>query len=443
VILLSCFFLVIALCESSQAQDVNARFPDPATVNADYPDDVQRYAAFSILNDALMADAPKPMSSANYQKSSAYMATYNAIDGQHMMAGIQSQAYKAWAAQRDKKIDDFTFRRSVLEKYQLTSLQPIARPPPPTYAAPPSGDVQIPGQIYRAPAAPGHQLFLYAMPLALVSWAGMVVAPWLLMCRSGTKSRFAKPPLLEKIDGLPQLPESLQVIELPGVRYFAKTFTGLLLNKETTVRSSSFTTTTPERIETIGNTIHRTPGETTTSYFSSRTDSLRMRTPDGRESTWTLTGNSGDRVFNGQILSGIAHPVKNDFFEFVLVYNHNTSEFVRVEEGLTNAHRAGWITGWLAQPVSVLVGTPGFAIVIGYFLTEPPPIIQIGWDMSGVILLLMAGFCSLTVAFFLVNALKARLVNRRSARLLAQYGPPFRQYLDQLTPVLKQRFGIR
>jgi hypothetical protein len=63
--------------------------------------------------------------------------------------------------------------------------------------------------------------------------------------------------------------------------------------------------------------------------------------------------------------------------------------------------------------------------------------------MSGVILLLMAGFCSLTVAFFLVNALKARLVNRRSARLLAQYGPPFRQYLDQLTPVLKQRFGIR
>jgi hypothetical protein len=191
VILLSCFFLVIALCESSQAQDVNARFPDPATVNADYPDDVQRYAAFSILNDALMADAPKPMSSANYQKSSAYMATYNAIDGQHMMAGIQSQAYKAWAAQRDKKIDDFTFRRSVLEKYQLTSLQPIARPPPPTYAAPPSGDVQIPGQIYRAPAAPGHQLFLYAMPLALVSWAGMVVAPWRQTSAFGENRRLA------------------------------------------------------------------------------------------------------------------------------------------------------------------------------------------------------------------------------------------------------------
>jgi hypothetical protein len=435
--------LLIALSASAQNQDVNSLFPDPARVTADYPDEVDRYAAFSTLYDTLMADAPKPMSSANYQKSSTYMATYNAIDSQHMMAGIQSQAYKDWAAQRDKKIDDFTFRRSVLERYELTALQPIARPPPPTYTAPPAGDVQIPGQTYRPPADPVHRLLLYAMPLAILSWAGMFMLPWLMMCRSGIKSRFTTPPAQEKIDGLAQPPESLRVIQLPGVRYYTKTFSGLLLNKETTVYTSAITTTTPERVENIGNMTYRTPGQTTTSYSRRRVDTLRIRTPDGHESTWTLTGNSGDRIFNGQILTGIARPVKADFSEFVLVYNHNTAEFVRVEEGLSSAHRPGWIMGWLAQPVSVLAGTPGFAIVIGYLLTFPPPVIQIRWDMSGVILLLMGGFCSLTVAFFLVLGLKARLVNRRSAQLLARYGPQFRQYLDQLTPGLKQLFGIR
>ena len=443
VLCLTGLVLMVAISASAQNQDVNSRFPDPARVTADYPDEVERYAAFSTLNDALMADAPKPVSAAVYQKSSIYMATYNAMDSQHMMAGIQSQAYRDWAAQRDKKIDDFAFRRSVLEKYQLTALKPIARPPPPTYTTPPSGEVQIPSQAYRPPADPAHRLFWSAMPLAILSWAAMVVVPWLLICRSGIKSRFTAPPALEKIDGLPQLPEPVRVIQLPGVRYYAITFSGLLLGKETTVYSAATTSTAPDRVETIGGMTYRTPGQTTTSYFSKRLDTLRIRTPDGRESTWTLTGNSGDRIFIGQILTGIARPVKTDFSEFVLVYNHNTAEFVRVEEGLTNAHRPGWIMGWLAQPVSILLGTPGFAIVIGYFLTFPPPVIVIRWDMSGVILLLMAGFCSLTFAFFLTLGLKARLINRRNAQLFARYGPQFRQYLDQLTPGLKQRFGVR
>src|SRR5208282_2271092 len=103
---------------------------------------------------------------------------------------------------------------------------------------PPPGDIQIPGQTYRPPADPVHRLMLEAMPLAILSWAAMVVLPWLLTCRSGVKSRFTAPPALEKIDGLPQLPESLRVIQLPGVRYYAKTFSGLLLGKETTVYSS-------------------------------------------------------------------------------------------------------------------------------------------------------------------------------------------------------------
>src|SRR5471032_3353484 len=124
------FVAGFAVRSLAQNQDVAGMFPDPSKVTADYPDEVERYAAFSTLYDALMADAPKPVSSAIYQKSSIYMETYNGIESQHLMAGRQSPAYQTWAVQRDKMIDDFTFRHSVLDKYQLTSLSPIARPPP-------------------------------------------------------------------------------------------------------------------------------------------------------------------------------------------------------------------------------------------------------------------------------------------------------------------------
>jgi hypothetical protein len=271
----------------------------------------------------------------------------------------------------------------------------------------------------------------------------MIWLPWLMLNRAG-KKRLSTPPQLNTYGDLPPLPESLQVIQLPGVRYYVKTFSGLVLGKDTAIYTSSYTETTPERVETIGGMEKRTPGQTTTTRTSRRVDTLRIRTPDGREATWTLTGSSGDRIFVGQLITCIARPVKADYSEFVLVYNHNTGEFVQVEEGLDNAHRPGGFVGWLAQPLSTLVGSVGFAILVAYFLTSGiGNLINVGGIDFFIGLWVVGGFCALTVAFFTMHLLKYKLTQRRNARLISQYGPQFRQYFEQITPGLKQRLGVR
>jgi len=432
--------LPFAICVAGQlrAQDLSDKFPDTARVTADFPDEAQRYAAFETLDTVLNADAPKPVSRAAYNKLFSYEASYNNIESMHMQQGTQSQFYKDWVARRDQAVNDFAFARSVVEKYNLTGLKAIPRPPP---TPQPMATVNVPFSTSAPQPAPNlqHHAFLVLMPVAVVSWVLMYVLARLLLGRSGNKSLFSKPPQLVVNGDWPPLPEPLRVVHLPGVRYYLQTFSGLVLDKSTNITTSSYTSTTPEQVTVIGNTTHVTPGQTVTHRVSHQTDSLRVRTPDLRESTWTFTGKSGNQVFRGQIITALARPVKDDFSEFVLAYNHATGELIRIEQGLDNAHSTRGIFGWFAQPVATLVGTIGFSIVLGYFLTSPPPLITIAADMSGVILLLAGGFCSLTVAFFMVSWLRHGTCNRRSKKLIAKYGPAFRQYCEQITPALQKR----
>ncbi len=124
----------------------------------------------------------------------------------------------------------------------------------------------------------------------------------------------------------------------------------------------------------------------------------------------------------------------------MLAYNHCTGELIRIEQGLANSHASIGFLGWLAQPVTTLVGTIGFSIVIGWLLISPPPVITFDFDMRGVILLLAGGFCSLTAAFFMTALLRSRVCDRRSKKLIDQYGVPFRQYCEQIKPAVQKRF---
>jgi hypothetical protein len=290
-----------------------------------------------------------------------------------------------------------------------------------------------------SPGEARHRLFASAMPLAAVSWIAMYALPWLLLRRSGTKSLLAvsqNPP----VAGLPSLPESLHVIHLPGVRYAVKTFSGLVLDKQTIFTTTSVTTTTPGPVNVVGNVATVTPGQTTTHRTTHRTDVLRVRTPELREASWTFTGQNGVNIFAGQMISAVARPMRDDFSEFLVAYNHNTGEIVPAE-GLDNANRARGLLAFLAQPAATVVGTVGFLIVLGYFITTPPYVFEFGLDMGGFILLLFAAFCSLTVAFFLTHWLEYKVMRRRNALFLAEYGPRFRQFFEQGTSVLQKRLG--
>jgi hypothetical protein len=115
-----------------RAQDVAERFPAIAQVNADYPDDAQRSAAFSVLSDALTRAEPRPVSKDAYNKIFDYQGTANAILSAHMANGaMQNGQYRAFNAQVDQCLDSTDFRRGVLQKYGVESAteHPQARPP--------------------------------------------------------------------------------------------------------------------------------------------------------------------------------------------------------------------------------------------------------------------------------------------------------------------------
>jgi hypothetical protein len=460
------FLFLISLAGPAPAQDVADKFPDPARVTADYPDEAQRYAAFETLDTVLTRLAPKPVSRAAYNKLFSYEANYNNIESLHLQAGAQSQAYKDWVAKRDAAIGDFALARAVVDKYQLTGLKaaplpsPKAQPVPnvsppasvpnsapnPNQAPSPNPPPSYDPKLFTAPRrqfVSEHTAFFFLLPVAFVSWFLMYWAARFLLGRAGETSLSGNPPQPEVDRDWPSLPETLRTVHLPGVKYYVRAYTGLVLDKSTQVTTSTFTSSTPDQVNVIGNTVQVTPGVTTTTRTRSQADTLRIRTPELRESTWTFTGSSGNQIFPGQILTALTRPTKDGFSEFVLAYNHATGELIRVEEGLAAAHASTGLLGWLAQPVATLIGTIGFSIVIAYLLTSPPPIITFGFDMSGVILLMAGGFCSLTTAFFMTNLLRARVRDRRSKNLIDEYGAPFRQYCQQIRPAVEKRFGIK
>jgi hypothetical protein len=380
----------------------------------------------------------------------------NGLDNLHLQQGMQSQAYRDWVARRDGVLTNAEFARSVLAKYQLTAYAHASRPAPsgspdttvsgqpgphPMQSYQGSSARTVRPQAYMVSPARIHQAFFAALPIGALSFVVMFVVPWLMIDRSGSK-------LLRQVahpaaGDLPPLPESLQVIHLRGVRYGVTTFSGLVLDKQTTMRTYSSSYTTPTQYHTVGNTTTTVPGQTVSHSTTVRNDVLRMRMPDGSEKTWTFTGESGANVFAGQMISAVARPVDGEFSEFLLAYNHNTREVVPVEQGLDNANRPHGILTFLGQPLATLIGTIGFFIVLGYFVTKPPYVISIGPDMSGVIFLLFSAFCSLAVAFFMVNWIRYQVRARRNTWVMKQYAPRFRQFFDQCAPVLQKRLGIR
>ena len=306
------------------AQDISDKFPDPARVSADYPDEAQRYAAFETLDTVLTSVAPKPVSRLAYNKLFAYEANYNNIESIHLRGGAQSQAYKDWALTRDKAIGDFALAHAVLAKYQLSGLRAGPRPPP---AAQPMPGVSAPAPIpnpgpafdsnlFTAPRrrfVSQHTAFFLLLPVALVSWVLMYALASFLLGRAGEKNLSGQPPQPELSGDWQPLPDALRTVRLPGVKYYLRTYTGLVLDKSTRVTTSAFTSSTPDQVSVIGNTVHVIPGQTTTTRTSVQTDTLRIRTPELREATWTFTGRSGDQVFPGQILTTLARPIKDGF----------------------------------------------------------------------------------------------------------------------------------
>ena len=154
------FVLMVAVLFPSRLHAQTANFPDAAQVNADYPDDAQRFAAFNILYDDFSRHAPKPLSNADYAKSFSYQASSNMIATQQMSKdGVGSQAYRDFNTQCNQLFSDPNFTSSVVAKYNLpaASVRQIVSTPPlasPAYAPAASNPAAYHPPVATNPAQP-------------------------------------------------------------------------------------------------------------------------------------------------------------------------------------------------------------------------------------------------------------------------------------------------
>jgi hypothetical protein len=427
---------------AAQNQDISALFPAPAQVTADFPDDVERCVAFQVLYQALYDDAPRPQSRAAYEKDFAYQGSSTGIENLHMQQGMQT--YRPWVARRDKVLGDSAFRRSVLEKYHLKDQRPTVTPPPANYQQSAGQTGQAPFVQPKYQKSPGQalkELCVRLFPLMAASFAGMIFLPWWIMNHSGIKLA-VEPRLQTAADGSPPLPESLRVIQMPGVRYMVDTMSGRVFDKEISMTTSAHTTTIPGQITTIGSTIHSTPGYTSTHVSTTQKDVVWIYTPARHEAAWTFIG-GGFKVRPGQIISAIARKAKGGHLDFLLAYNHTTGQLEPQTSNLFLAHGVrNAVRGFIAQPVSTLAGSVGFAIAVGYFLTLGiENLININGVDFFIGLWVVGGFCALTFAFFFTHWLQWHVADRRNKRFVARYGPQFRQFFEQGTPALQKLFA--
>jgi hypothetical protein len=435
----------------AQARDVSGLFPEPARVTADFPDDAERYAAFSVLYQTLAGALPSPMSKAAYDKDYLYEASYNAIATQHLGNRATQPTYAEFNAHWGRLLSDPNFSRAVLEKYHLTQ---FARRPIPRAANPPQG--AFPQGQTHPNTTPGVQApinrpfptrsypiddslinnpspFPGAFPILALTLIPMAFVTWLVLKGSGTGTKILLVPPPQP-GGLPPLPENLRVVSVPGVRFSTFAMSGMVLKKETNTCHHHHSYTTGGQVQQIGNVIHTTPLVTSTSVSTTKEHIYWIRTPDGQETPWTFK-NSGFQAIEGHIISAVAHPYLRDTSRFLLAYNHTTGELDRCQE-LNEVFRTfrPELSQWLAN----LVAAAGAALTVNLYLP-----MHFRGQLSGSFLIwwLVGTFVLVTISFFLVTPRVTRTIQGGRYRAFERdYLPDFQRFLEAGTAVLRNRF---
>ena len=338
VLALTAFALVNATVSHvrAQSQDASPRFPSPAQVTTDYPDDVQRGAAFYVLSEALAQAAPKPISKTDYAKLFSFQAGSNAALSLEMMRdGTQSPAYRDFNTRYNQLCNDPNFVQALLDKYRLNGLPTYATPPP-------SVDDEMKYDV------PTH--LPQALPWILAAGiVPMALAAWLVLRGSGIGRKvYPVPPPVP--GGLPVLPKSLQVVSVPGVRYAAYVLSGRVLDVQTSSHTSSHTHTSGgDTYQSPSGQTHTTPIQTWSSTASIRETVIWVRTPDHRETSWTLI-NTPFLCRAGQIISILVRPLRTGGGEILLAYNHTAGTLEKCD-ALTKSHepRGNELGQWAAN----------------------------------------------------------------------------------------------
>jgi hypothetical protein len=446
----------------SRVQAQSANFPAPAQVNADYPDDAQRFAAFNILYDDFSRVARKPLSNSDYAKSFAYQASSNMIATQQMSKdGAGSQAYRDFNARCNQLLSDQAFASSVVEKYQVPALRvrqfaPATSPSPPPVASPASA-TPVPtngssvGMAHTGPSVP-H--FALAAGASVVGWMNqngpilfiivliiffsvcslvMAVAAWLVLRLSGA-GRQVLPVPAPIPGGLPVLPKKLQVVSVPGVRYAVYVLSGIVLENKSLTHTKSYTTTTG------GGTFQTTGGQIVTGvpqvthHTSTSVESIVwVRQPNGIDAQWSIVdGNFQCRA--GHLISVLVRQGKDGGY-ILLAYNHSMG---RMEwcPALDESHeaRGNELGQWAAN---IAGGYAAWKIMAEFIPSHD----ETGISAQFAIYWLIATVILVTISFLILTpTVKWFIRKRRNNRFRSKYLAAYRQFFEQGTSVLQHTY---
>ena len=403
-------FALLAMLAIARAQDVTAQFPEAAQVVADYPDDTQRFVALNTLWDWLHAKAPQDFKAQQRRKS--YYEASTAIRQRYIASVTEGQAFDEQAHQ----LDTPSFERSVLQHYHV--LDVAAQPVPEFHAQ--TGDVTD-SMIQNG--------FLMATPFIVGGLVAMYVLCY-MMLRSGPQHLLLLPPP----PGPFNLPDALRLVNVPGMSYEIEVQSGLVLHKETNVRTVTTTHTTPTETQVIGNQVYTTPGQTTTNTTSTRTDTLWVRRPDGREEAWTFTS-VDTQARPGHVLSVLRVRQPNGDGPQFIAYNHDLAHVAP----MAGIHGSKSCLAWV---LAFLVGTVAFAIAVAVIMSIDHDFSTLNREFLPFVYLILGAMASLVASTVMVFWVSSGFVRRRDAAFLRCYMPGIRNWLDSATPRLKRHFGV-
>jgi len=398
--------VVVAASQATAAQrrGVEGGFPDVARVTADYPDDAERFIAFDILFNRL-GDAPRgAQGRTGYELRSAYLRARGEVLDQYEQQGRGSEAYKTFTTRSGSLFSDPSFRRSVLEKYQLADLPANG----PTTSGGSGGFVLFPERIGDTSDAEIKAAFYEAAPIWVVGTLAMIGLAWALMRSAGDKTIEA-PPGADPV-GLPQLPESLRMVSVAGRRYEVAMASGQVIDRESTAR----------------------------------TNLVWVRTPDRREMSFTLSS-GGFQTRQGHIVSTIVRPLPDGNTDILIAYNHTTDQ-LEMLLGVYTVHATRFLVPYFLVAVAGSIpGAFGLGLMFHRLGTSSGAGSFGGVTGSLVIQLftlwIMGGIASAVIAAFVAVRMKRKFESSRTEKFVSDYLPEYRRFFVESTPALASYFA--
>jgi hypothetical protein len=402
---------------------IEARFPDPQRLLADFPDQPERTAALIVMRDELYASNGKWAGG----KVAAYNRAFMEVRAEQTRSGValdnggmtHDQRRLIYPGSGDPRVKPF--RRMLFSKYL---------PGQPNSQA--TEDQAIRDEDQRTFA----ELRALAAGLAII--LAVMIVPWIYV-----RMRYPRtgPPAVEAApSGDPlTLPAGLAEVRLPRLSYTVEWIGGFVFDTKTWNKVEVDVTTSGGGVSVNPNVPANSPHLATvqpttveTKIRNIRQDQIWVRDLNGDHLTWTFTGGAF-AVAPGQIVSILTLAGKGDKGPTLLAYNHDTKQLETFRNRPLDAvHRVPGLPPWATATLFGTVGSLALRGTLGMTMRA------LAGGYSG----LIAGLVpAIIVGGLGTLSVKAYYGLRRSSAYQRIYLPAYRRLFERATPELRAAFA--